>query len=60
MNCFKLDTTLIFHFFWLNEGNLIKYLILNVRGIEHKTRQFPVVGGPRAFAQPNNFYHLLL
>ena len=27
---------------------------------EHQTRQFPVVGGPRAFAQPNNFYHLLL
>ena len=22
---------------------------------EHQTRQFPVVGGPRAFAQPNNF-----
>ena len=24
---------------------------------EHLTRQFPVVGGPRAFAQPNNFDH---
>ena len=22
---------------------------------EHLTRQFPIVGGPRAFAQPNNF-----
>ena len=25
---------------------------------EHLTRQFPVVGGPRAFAQPNNFITL--
>lgn len=27
---------------------------------EHQTRQFPVVGGPRAFAQPNNFYNAVL
>lgn len=27
---------------------------------EHLTGLFPVVGGPRAFAQPKNFYHLLL
>ena len=26
-----------------------------MQATEHLTRQLPVVGGPRAFAQPNNF-----
>ena len=26
-----------------------------MQATEHLMRQFPIVGGPRAFAQPNNF-----